>query len=50
MTWLTNNYNTNIAQYLTKGNQTMKSGQLIEYNQINIFSKNHAGNETGRLL
>ena len=28
----TNNYNTRIAEYLTKkGNQTMKFGQLLEY-------------------
>ena len=32
----------------SKGNQTMKFGQLIEYN---IFSfKNYAENETGRLV
>ena len=28
----------NISQ--SKGNQTMKFGQLIEYNKINIFLKN----------
>ena len=32
-TWLINNYNTHIAQYLTK---TAKYGQLIEYKK-NIF-------------
>ena len=38
ITWLTNNYNTNIAQYSRrKDNQTMKVGQLIEYNIRNIF-------------
>ena len=26
----------------SKGNQTMKSGQLIEYNVINRFFENHA--------
>ena len=35
---ITNNCNTNIAQYLKKkGNQAMKFGQLIEYNMRNIF-------------
>ena len=34
-----------------KGNQTMKFGQLIEYNKGNIFFfKSHAENETGRLV
>ena len=28
----------------------MKFGQLIEYNKINIFFKNHAENELGRLV
>ena len=36
--WLTNNCNTLIAQYWrSKGNQTMKFGQLIECNLRNIF-------------
>ena len=36
--WLRNNYNTHFAPYLrSKGNQTMKFGQLIEYNNKNIF-------------
>ena len=35
---LTNNCNTHIAQYLEKkGNQTMKFGQLIDYNMRIIF-------------
>ena len=34
----------------SKGNQTMKLGQVIEYNNINIFFKNHAQNEVGRLV
>ena len=36
---LTNNYNTHIAQYIlwNKGKQTMELGQLIGYNQKNIF-------------
>ena len=29
----------------SKGNQTMKLGQLIEDNMRNIFYKNHAENE-----
>ena len=33
-----------------RGNQTVKFGQLIEYNKINIFLKNHAENETGKLF
>ena len=34
--WLINNYNThNISQ--STGNQTMKFGQVIEYNKIIIF-------------
>ena len=38
----------NISQ--SKGNQTMKFGQLIEYNKRNIFFKNYAENETSRLV
>ena len=34
----------------SKGNQTMKLGQLIEYNKRNIFLQNHAENEAGRLV
>ena len=37
----------NISRY--KGNQAMKFGQLIKYNVRNIFFKNHAENEAGRL-
>ena len=33
----------------TKGNQTMKHGQLTEYNKGNIFPQN-AENESGRLV
>ena len=33
----------NISQ--SKGNHTMKFGQLVEYNKINIFFKNYAENE-----
>ena len=36
----------NISQ--SKGNQTMKFGQFIEYKKINIFFKNYAENEAGR--
>ena len=35
----------------SKGNQTMKFGQLIGYKKINLFFfKNHAENEAGRLV
>ena len=38
----------NISQ--SKGDQTMKFGQLIEYNKRNIFLKNYAENEARRLV
>ena len=38
----------NISQ--SKGNQTMKFGQLIEYNKKIFFSKNYAENETRKLV
>ena len=38
----------NISQ--SKGNQTMKFDQLIEYNKINISFKNHAENEAGETI
>ena len=34
----------------SKSNQTMKYDQLIEYNKRNIFLKNYAENEAGRLV
>ena len=34
----------------SKGNQTMKFGQRIEYKKRNIFLKNYAENEAGRLV
>ena len=37
----------------SKGNQTMKFGQLIEYNKGNIcgnYAENYAENEAGRLV
>ena len=34
----------------SKGNQAMEFGQLIKYNVRKTFSKNHAANETGRLV
>ena len=34
----------------SKGNQTMKFGQLIEFNVRNIYFKNHAKNKVGRLV
>ena len=38
----------NISQ--SKDNQTVKFGQVIEYNKRNIFIKNHAQNEAGGLV
>ena len=38
----------NISQ--SKGNQTMKFGQLIEYNKRNTFLQKYAKNEAGRLV
>ena len=38
----------NISQCI--GNQTMKFGQFTEYKKINIFLKNYAENEAGRLV
>ena len=34
----------------SKGNETMKFCQLIEYNKINIFLQNHAENDAERLV
>ena len=34
----------------SKSNQTMKFGQLVEHNNLNIFFRNYAENEAGRLL
>ena len=34
----------------SKDNQTIKFGQLIEYNKRNIFLQNYAKNETGRIV
>ena len=36
-TWLTNNCNTYIVQYLTKKTTRQKLGQLIEYIKKNVF-------------
>ena len=33
-----------------KCNQTIKFSQVIEYNKRNIFFKNHAENEAGRIV
>ena len=50
-TWLANNCNTYISKISqNKGNQTMKFGQLVEYNKINIFLQKSCKNETGRLV
>ena len=38
----------NISQ--SKCNQTMKFGQLIEYNKANFLLRNYALNLTGRLV
>ena len=38
----------NISQ--SKGNQTMKLGQLIQYNKRNVFLKNYAEKQAGRLV
>ena len=38
-----------ILPNISKSNQTMKFGQLIQYNKRNIFFKNYAENETGKL-
>ena len=50
-TWLTKNYNTHIAHISwSKDNQTMKLGELIEYNKRDIFFfKNYAENKVGWL-
>ena len=48
--WLTKNYNTQIAKYLIKGNQTMKLSQLIKYPRRNIFFKSYVENEAGKLV
>ena len=50
--WLTNNYNTHIAQYLTKLRQP---DNWSVYREINVtrkifFFKNHAENEAGTLV
>ena len=34
----------------SKSNQKMKLGQLIKYNKRNIFLKNYAENQAGRLV
>ena len=34
----------------SKGNQTMKFGQLMKHNKKNIFCKNYAENEARRLV
>ena len=34
----------------SKNNQTIKLGQLIEYNKLNIFLKNCTESEAGRLV
>ena len=46
---LTNNYSLHVAQYLTKGNQKMKLGQLIEYDKKSIFLQESCRKQAGRL-
>ena len=47
----TGNCNTHIAKISRSiGNQTMKCGQLIEYNMRNIFLKNHTQNVVEKLV
>ena len=49
--WQANSYNTYIVQHLkSKGNQTMKFGQLIEYDMRSVLHKNHTESKVGRLL
>ena len=43
-------YGYHINSKILKGNQTMKLGQLMEYNNRNIFLQNYAKNEVGRLV
>ena len=38
----------NVSQ--SKGNQTMKFRQLIEYHKVNFFFKNYPKNEAGALV
>ena len=38
----------NISQ--SKASQTMKFGQLTQYNRISVFFKNYAKHEAGRLV
>ena len=45
--WLTKNYNTYPQ---IKDNPTMKYGHLIEYPKWNVFFKNYADNEAGKLV
>ena len=49
-TWetITLNILPNISR--SKGNQTMKFGQIIEKNKINFFFRNHAKNEPEKLV
>ena len=46
--WTINNYNIHILR--SKGNQLMMFGQLIEYNLINVFLKNHTQNVMEKLV
>ena len=49
--WTVNNYNTHITQISRKkGNQVIKIGHLIKFSVRNIFFKNYAKNEVGRLV
>ena len=50
--WLTNHCNTHILPNISrsKGNQTMKFGQLIECNMRNIFFEYHTRNPMEKLI
>ena len=49
--WLTKNYNTHMLNISRiKDNQMMKFGQLIKHPKRNIFLKNHAEDEAGKLF
>ena len=47
----TNNYNTHIVQIsISKGNQAMKLGQLMEYSIETFFLKYHTQNKLEKLV
>ena len=50
--WLANNYNTRVLSKISrsKGNQAFEFGEVTEYKNIKLLSKNHAENEAERLV